>query len=216
MSYQTTIESGPSDGPLYIFAHGAGAPMDSPFMDDMSLRLARLGICVRRFEFPYMSDRRTTGKKRPPDRAPKLLARFAEVVSDAKGPVFIGGKSMGGRMATMLAAEGAEGNVTPLGVVIFGFPFHAPGRDVGDRLDHFKALKTPTLILQGTRDPFGKQEEAGDMLEPHFPSCLTVKWIDNGNHDLTPPKRSDRTPEQNLSEAAEAAAHFMHSHSKGL
>ena len=129
-----------------VLAHGAGAPMDSPFMATMAGLLAERGIEVARFEFAYMARRREEGIKAPPDRAPRLMACFQAVLDEvrrtAPGPVWVGGKSMGGRMATMLAADP---DTAPDGCVVFGYPFHPPGKPEKTRLDHFPALAAPVL-----------------------------------------------------------------------
>lgn len=166
-----------------LLAHGAGAPMDSDFMHTLSAALADEGIRVLRFEFPYMAERRVSGKKRPPDRTPVLLSAFAAALADAGGEqVFIGGKSMGGRMATLLATE-----TRCRGVVCFGYPFHPPGKPLNRRLDHFPALRAPVLICQGERDPFGTLDEVTGW---SLPEQVSLHWLAQGNHDFKAPARS--------------------------
>src|SRR5690606_16450036 len=133
-----------------LLAHGAGAPMDSDFMNAMSEALCERGIAVARFEFPYMARRRVEGGKRPPDRQPVLLAAFADMLQRMPGRCFVGGKSLGGRMASLLAAEGADVS----GVVCFGYPFHPPGKPENTRTAHLPGLSVPMLVCQGERDPF--------------------------------------------------------------
>ncbi len=191
-----------------IRAHGAGAPMDSPFMARMAALQAARGVAVARFEFDYMARRRAEGVKAPPDRAPKLLARFQAVLEDvagrAQGPLWVGGKSMGGRMATHLLA--APGTPAPAGAVVFGYPFHPPGKPERTRLDHFPDLTGPVLICQGERDPFGKREEVAGY---PLPAALTLHWVFDGDHDLKPRKRSGGDQDANLAAAADRAAAFM-------
>ncbi|EPB4565212.1 alpha/beta fold hydrolase, partial [Vibrio vulnificus] len=149
------IIDGPDNGPLFIFAHGAGAPMEHAFMTAVAQGLAKEGIRVVRFNFPYMAKRAEDGKKRPPDRAPKLLEAFSEVIASVTDdPVIIGGKSMGGRMASLLSEH-------PLvkGIACLGFPFHPPGKPEKFKGEHLQTLSKPTLILQGERDTFGTQTE---------------------------------------------------------
>lgn len=191
------------DAPVFVFAHGAGAPADSDFMARMATLLAAAGASTARFEFPYMARRRLDGRRRPPDRQPVLLEAFAQAVAQAGGAerVFIGGKSMGGRMATLLA--GAE---SVRGVVCFGYPFHPPGRPDRLRTAHLETLEQPTLICQGERDPFGRREEVERY--PLSPA-ISVHWLADGDHDLAPRRASGRTHEDNLREAAAAAARFM-------
>src|SRR5947209_5742628 len=130
-------------------AHGAGAGMDTAFMEAFAMGLADRGLRVARFEFPYMAERRKSGKKRPPDREPVLREAWLEVVEQlgADG-LLIGGKSMGGRIASLIADQA---NVA--GLVCLGYPFHPVGKPDRLRVGHLRALRTPTLILQGTRDP---------------------------------------------------------------
>ncbi len=195
-----------------VLAHGAGAPMDSPFMEAMASLLAEHGVSVARFEFPYMARRREEGVKAPPDRAPRLLDHFQEVLRQVRregpsGPVWAGGKSMGGRMATLLAA-GSKGTPegAPEGCVVFGYPFHPPGKPGKTRLAHFPDIAVPVLICQGERDPFGKP---GEVAGYDLPDPVTVAWIGDGDHDLTPRKRSGIDPADNLAGAARRAADFI-------
>src|SRR5207253_2019222 len=140
-----------------ILAHGAGAPMDSSFMSDMAARLAGRGISVLRFEFPYMAQRRLDGGRRPPDPAPKLLECWREVYTQVRrhvaGRLVIGGKSMGGRMASLLADE-----LQADALVCLGYPFYAVGKPEKPRVEHLAELRTPTLIVQGERDALGNRQ----------------------------------------------------------
>lgn len=204
--------AGSSDfGAVLILAHGAGAPMDSPFMELLARQLAEQGVTVFRFEFPYMQKRREDGRKRPPDRAEKLLAAFVDTIGQVRATLspgqalYIGGKSMGGRMASMLAADE---HLTGLfgGVLCFGYPFHPPGKPDNWRIGHFDKLWCPVSIQQGTRDPFGKPEEvAGHSM----PDSVTINWLDGGNHDFLPPKKLAHTQEMLIGQAALNAATFM-------
>ena len=195
---------GPDDAPLTIaLAHGAGAPMDSPFMAEVAAGLAEQGWRVARFEFPYMVRRREDGKKRPPDKQATLLATWHDVVGQLGPPekLVVGGKSMGGRMASLIADEAGAA-----ALVCFGYPFHPPGKPENLRIDHLRDLATPSLILQGERDPFGKPDEVADY--PLSPT-ITLRWIPDGNHDLAPRKRSGHTAEGNLAEALAAVDTFL-------
>jgi predicted alpha/beta-hydrolase family hydrolase len=186
-----------------VLAHGAGAPMDSGFMADMAARLGDRGLAVMRFEFPYMARRRETGKKSPPDRSPVLLESFHEQL-EALGnseSVFIGGKSLGGRMASMLATE-----VKVAGVVALGYPFHPPGKPERTRLDHLPDLRAPMLICQGERDPLGHRSEVAGY---ELPASVQLHWLPDGDHDLKPRKKSGYTHEQNLDDAARAVAAWV-------
>ena len=199
---------------LLLLAHGAGAPMDSDFMNLMADAVAAKGITVARFEFPYMQRRRLDGKKSPPDRAPTLLAHFHAVLSqaDALGlPVWIAGKSMGGRMASMLAADPDYPTETVQGVVALGYPFHPPGKPEKTRTEHLHALGVPMLVCQGTRDPFGKPEEVAGY---GLPAEIRVQWLDTGNHDFKPLKSSGYTQEQLIADAAERISVMVSERSK--
>ncbi len=187
-----------------ILAHGAGAPMDSDFMNQLSAEMVAAGITVVRFEFPYMALRREDGKKRPPNRQPVLLESFAQVVADVvageglQRPLLIGGKSMGGRMATLLAAE----NTTNIdGVCCFGFPFHPPGKPEkqAQRTAHLKDLATPIHIFQGTRDPFGSRDGLNEL---ELGAAVKLHWLEDGDHDLKPRKASGLTQNQHLKASA--------------
>jgi len=175
--------------------------MDSPFMNDVSERFAKLGFRVVRFEFPYMHARRD-GKRKPPDREPILRRTWIEVIDQLGGGenVIIGGKSMGGRMASLVADEaGARG------LLCFGFPFHAPGKHPGGRIAHLADIKTPTLMVQGTRDAFGT---ASEVSQYDLSQSIQFKWIEDGDHSLVPRAKSGRSKEQNLDAAIAAAADF--------
>ena len=196
--------SAPASATL-ILAHGAGAPMDSGWMNDMAARLATHGVNVLRFEFPYMAQRRVDGSKRPPNPAPKLLECWREVYAVVRrhvaGRLAIGGKSMGGRMASLLADElGADR------LVCLGYPFYAVGKPEKPRVEHLAALKTRTLIVQGERDALGNREAVeAYTLAPG----IEVLWLVAGDHDLKPLKVSGFTHEQHLAAAAEKVAAFI-------
>jgi hypothetical protein len=196
------------DGPknataTVVLAHGAGATMDSPFMNTIAEGLAKARVRVGRFEFPYMRARRESGRRGAPDREAVLLDAWREMVArlGGGGRLVIGGKSMGGRIASMVADE-----VGARGLVCLGYPFHPPGRPVGMRTKHLEALRTPALVVQGTRDQFGQREEvAGYKLSPR----IRIVWIEDGDHSFKPRARSGRTEAQNLAEAIAAVSDFI-------
>jgi len=195
-------ESGGVRVPL-VLAHGAGAPMDSDFMNAMAEGLSRGGVRVVRFEFDYMAKRRLDGRRRGPDRAPKLIARFEEVIrelGDASSLV-IGGKSMGGRIASMIA-DTAE----VAGCLCLGYPFHPPGKPDRLRTVHLETLRTPTLIVQGTRDAFGSQAEVDAY---PLSDSIELAWVEDGDHSFKPRKKSGRTFEQNLDAAIDLSLEFI-------
>ncbi|MEM7203223.1 MAG: alpha/beta fold hydrolase [Planctomycetota bacterium] len=194
---------GPETGSLLVLAHGAGAPMDSPFMQTMAEGLAARGLRVVRFEFPYMAERRASGRKRAPNPARVLEAHYAEVVRSLGDPgaIVIGGKSMGGRIASQIAAD-----LGVCGVVCLGYPFHPPGRPTQLRTAHLEDLGTPTLILQGERDTFGgRHEVAGYGLAP----AIEVTWVPDGDHSFKPRVRSGHTEAGNLELAIEAIGAWL-------
>ena len=209
------LTDGPKEGPVYIFAHGAGADMTSEFITQVAEKLAKKGIRVVRFNFPYMMKRKEDGKRRPPDRAPKLMAAYEEVIKELNCPVVIGGKSMGGRMSSMLLAENAlreaEDRLPILGSACLGYPFHAPKKDPKDRLDHLKELTEPLLIIQGTRDALGNEDEVGGYIkEGRINPSIRVNWLEDGDHDLKPRKASGFSHQQHIDSAIEQVAEFVY------
>jgi predicted alpha/beta-hydrolase family hydrolase len=206
----TTVPDFLFDGPetegiIVALAHGAGAPMDSPFMTAMARGLAAAGLRVARFEFPYMRARRVEGRQRPPDREPVLRAAWLAAVEalGGGGRVAVGGKSMGGRMASLIADEAGV-----RGLVCLGYPFHPPGKPERLRTAHLEHLRTPSLIVQGTRDPFGTRAEVeGYALSPG----IRLVWMEDGDHSLVPRVSSGRTEEENFRAAVTAVAGFVRS-----
>ncbi|TIV92932.1 MAG: alpha/beta fold hydrolase, partial [Mesorhizobium sp.] len=167
-----------------LLAHGAGASMDSPSMTATAKALSTAGFQVARFEFHYMAARRY-GHRKPPPRAETVNPEYIKAIADLRargvtGKLIIGGKSMGGRVASMVADEMfAKGEIA--GLVCLGYPFHPPGRPEQLRTKHLLDLKTPALIFQGTRDEFGTKEEVATYgLSP----AIEVVWLEDGDHDL--------------------------------
>jgi len=200
---------GPDDAPVTIaLALGAGAAMDSAFMQAFAEGLAARGLRCVRFEFPYMAQRRDDGKKRPPNRAPILIETWRAVIGHL-GPdnLIIGGKSMGGRIASMVARELEDEGAPVKGLVCLGYPFHPPGKPekVAGRMAHLLDIKTPTLILQGARDTFGGIDQV-----PALPlsDAIRVQWLEDGDHGFKPRKKSGRSEAQNWAEAIDAMAAF--------
>lgn len=196
--------SGPSDSEwTFLLAHGAGAPMDSPFMEAIAHGLAERGIQVVRFEFAYMAKRREDGKKRPPSSGNKLLQEWRDIFAEAPktAKVAVGGKSMGGRLASMLADKlGADA------LVCLGYPFHPPGKPEKLRTEHLQDLKTPSLIAQGERDTFGKREEVETYT---LSSTISVEWLPDGDHSLKPRKKSGHTEAENLTQTCDLIHNFF-------
>jgi uncharacterized protein len=198
------LHDGPKDAAArLVLAHGAGAPMASSFMQTMAEALGDRGIRVTRFEFPYMQARRYSGKRGGPDKQPVLLATYREVIAllGPGAPLCIGGKSMGGRMASMIADEASVH-----GLVCLGYPFHPADKPTQLRVAHLKDLKTPALIVQGTRDELGsRQDVAGYQLSP----SIRIEWIEDGDHSFERLKRSGRTNADAMAEAIDAVADFV-------
>ena len=204
------LHDGPADGPLLVLAHGAGAPMDSVFMNEMAGLLAGLNVHVVRFEFAYMAARRADGKKRPPSRMPGLIEELQQVMARFDtGPLFIGGKSMVGRVASLLAADPQLGDQVS-GLICLGYPFHPPGKPESLRTQHLSAIRCPILVVQGERDPFGN---LADVAGYELPEQMQIFWSSFGNHDLVPPKRSGLTAHENWSQAAHAVRNFIETNS---
>jgi len=160
--------------------------MDSPSMVAIVRALADAGLRVARFEFGYMARRRDAGTRTPPPRSealvPELQVAIAEL--DAAGPLIIGGKSMGGRVASMIADELHHSGAI-VGLLCLGYPFHPQGKPERLRTAHLGTLQTPTLICQGTRDPLGSRDEvAGYVLSKQ----IEMLWLKDGDHDLKPRK----------------------------
>nr|WP_319386227.1 alpha/beta family hydrolase [uncultured Roseibium sp.] len=201
----------PEDEPAatLLMAHGAGAPMDSAFMEKLAGALADEGIAVARFEFAYMAGRRTGGSKRPPPRADRLIGEFQTALQtflkESNGPLLLGGKSMGGRVAAMLGGGGSLPQRVR-GICCFGYPFHPTGKpDAEWRLSPLQESKRPVLILQGDRDPFGSKAELDAVT---LPGDVSLTYLEDGNHDFGPRGKSPATLDGNIRIAAGAVAAF--------
>lgn len=216
-SFQQLIDGPGAALATVLLAHGAGAPMDSPFMQAMASGLAQRGWRVVRFEFPYMAQRRVDGRQRAPDRLPKLLDAFrAQLAQENDGPVFIGGKSMGGRIASLLAAELVPDTSVGsgvLGCLCLGYPFHPPGKPDQLRTDHLATLSIDTLILQGERDAFGKRDEVEGY---NLSSVIDLRWIPDGDHSFKPTRSSGLTQAGNWQLAVQACDQFLRQQLHGM
>ncbi len=199
-----------ANGPaLLVLAHGAGAGQRHPFMVTMARGLAERGIDVATFDFPYMRE-----KRRVPDKAPVLETAFRDAVAEAtrRHPeglrhLFIGGKSMGGRIATHLAAQGLEGLQ---GVVALGYPLHPPGKPDQRRVDHLPAIRVPILIVQGERDAFGTPDELRPIIRG-LPSAVTLHVVAHGDHSLAVPKSTGVPQKEVYATVLDTIASWIHS-----
>jgi predicted alpha/beta-hydrolase family hydrolase len=190
-------------GTVVVLAHGAGTDMTNPLLVAVADALAEHGLPTVRFNFPY-----TERAGRRPDPAPVLEACYRAVVAQVRGDrelsarrLVIGGKSMGGRIASHVADRaGARG------LVCLGYPFHPPRQPQKLRTAHLATLRTPTLIVQGTRDEFGGPDEvAGYALSP----AIRLLWIDGGDHSFKPARGTARSERDNVAAAIAAVADFV-------
>jgi len=199
------FDGDPAAHTTILLAHGAGAAMDTAWMTAVAGKLAERGLRVVRFEFAYMAGRRSGGSRRPPPKVTLLAEEYRAAIAalPGEGRLIIGGKSMGGRVASLIADDlHAERRIA--GLLCLGYPFHPTGKPETLRTGHLAQLRTPTLICQGTRDPFGTQGEvAGYALSP----AIALHWLEDGDHDLKPRKRqTGLTLDDHLSSAADAIA----------
>ena len=184
-----------------ILAHGAGTDKEHPFMAAFAGKLASRGFRVIRFDFPYMIKARDSGKRHPPDRQVVLIEAWQTMIEWVSAEkVIIGGKSLGGRIASLVADK-----MSVQGLVCLGYPFHAPGKPKKPRTEHLATLATPTLICQGTRDPFGRQDEVETY---KLSNTIKFQWLDDGEHSFKPRKNSGKTEEQNFDTAVDAIKKF--------
>jgi len=172
-----------------VLAHGAGAPQQSSFMVGFANGLADRGVDVLTFNFLYTEQRR-----RVPDRTDALEACYRAAIEAARAhlgrdEVFIGGKSMGGRIATHLAAADDAGALGIAGVVLLGYPLHPPGKPDQLRAAHLSRIRVPMLFVQGERDPFGTPDELRRVLEP-LSSQVTLHVVEKGDHSLAPSRQA--------------------------
>jgi hypothetical protein len=189
--------------PTLVLAHGAGAGRDHPWMRQVTQALTAAGLRVVTFNFPYID-----AKRGAPDRPAVLeetIARvWREAAAETPGPMFAGGKSMGGRIASQVAARGGF-DPPAAGLVFFGYPLHPPGRPEQRRDAHLPAITAPMLFLQGTRDPFGAPDEMQALVKT-LGRRARLEIVDGGDHSLVAPKRADP---KSLERAIEMAAAWI-------
>lgn len=190
-----------------MLAHGAGADMNSEWMLLVEKLLLEKEISVKRFNFPYMQKSILDGKRRPPDRQPKLITAFQnEIKKCAKNErIILAGKSMGGRIASYVACD-ANLDKRVIGVICMGFPFHPPKKQEKFRGEHLATINIPTLILQGERDTFGNKDELATYA---FSNKVQVEILPDGDHSFKPRIKSGFSFNQNLQTACNKIVDFL-------
>ena len=191
-----------------VLAHGAGGGQKSRFMIDAARAFAARGISTATFDFPYMAAGRSV-----PDKAPVLEQSWREAIAAARAhgafkdvPLFIGGKSMGGRISSHVAAQHVEGIA---GLVFLGYPLHPPGRPEQRRDAHLPDIREPMLFVQGSRDLFGTADEIRALL-PRLNSRADLFEVADGDHSFkVRVKVTGRKQETVFEEIFETVARFV-------
>lgn len=199
----TIINTASAPKATLLLAHGAGAGIHTHFMTALAEGICRFNITVIRFEFPYMTKARTLGKKHAPNGSATLEKAYRAQIQTAFGPspLFIGGKSMGGRIASQIA------DLQPVrGCICLGYPFHPPRNPSKLRTAHLQQIQTPVCILQGTRDPFGTREE---VLEYSLSPNIQLHFLEYGNHSFETRKKDPIRTDELLQQGSQIAAAFI-------
>ncbi|UUO21817.1 hypothetical protein FGD67_00360 [Colwellia sp. M166] len=194
---------------LIIFAHGAGADMTSDYLETLVALMNTQQLSVLRFNFPYMDKRKLDGKRRPPDRMPVLVASYQSVLAalDTNLPIFIAGKSMGGRVAATLATEQSLMKALNIsGVICLGYPFHPIKKPEKLRLEPLQDAQLPVLILQGQRDALGSELEINSY---QISAHCQLHYFADGDHDLKPRVKSGYNLKQHQSTAIDKIRNFV-------
>lgn len=195
-------KDGPEDSRHKLFlAHGAGAGIKTDFMSHIAKGVSRHGIQVIRFEFPYMEQMRKTGKRRAPNSAKILIETFRQQIANASGTVFIGGKSMGGRIASMIVED-----TKAVGCICLGYPFHPPGKPEKLRTEHLQVTSKPMLIIQGERDPFGTKQEIPNY---NIDGKISIRYLPDGEHSFKARKTSGYKTIDNWNQAVAHIVSFI-------
>jgi predicted alpha/beta-hydrolase family hydrolase len=199
------MPAGSAAAPAVVLAHGAGKDMETPLLVAFADRLAAAGFPTVRFNFPYTEHRR-----RAPDPAPRLEAAYRAVLAALRSDpalrerrVVIGGKSMGGRMASHLAAAGERVD----GLLFLGYPLHPAGRPERIRAAHLRRIDVPMLFLAGTRDPLARLDLLRESLRGIDGATLHV--VEDGDHSFAVRKRSGRDPAAVLDELVAASTDWL-------
>lgn len=193
---------------LFLLAHGAKKGMATPFMETMAKGLVESGVRVVRFHFPFMEESIKKGIKIPADGGKVMRKCFSDLIIHAiekegvpASQIIIGGKSTGGRIASMIADRHKVA-----GLICYGYPFHPPKLPTTMRIRPLKKINTPTLICQGERDPNGRRNE---IMHLGLPESVEIKWISNGDNSFRPGRYSPRSLEENMQEAIDASNAFI-------
>ena len=196
MEFSNFLFNGPKKSKhTIILGHGAGAPMDSDFLNRFAMGLGEKNLRIVRFEFSYMKLIRSSGKKRPPNRLSILKTEWDNVIDYFKETnLIIGGKSMGGRIASIVAAEREYCGFPLKGVICLGYPFHPAGNNDKLRISHLEDMRTPMLICQGERDNLGSRKEVETYT---LSKSIKFHWLKDGDHSFKPRKASGLTTERN-------------------
>ena len=206
MKFDNILINGPKEAKnILLLAHGAGAPMDSVFMNTISGGLNKNGIITIRFEFPYMAKKRL-GKNTFPDKFDELCTFYNKIYLNIKkiNPnknIWLGGKSMGGRVSTVISRS-----LDIKGVIVFGYPFHPINKLDKIRLESLKLSGPPILIIQGTRDKFGTIAE---VKKYKIHKNNTICWIKDGDHSYNTLKKSKLSSEEAIIQAYNQASLFI-------
>ena len=209
LTNNTSLKQKPSFIADFVFAHGAGAGKDSSFIQTLTALLEERGIKVHLFNFDYMEQALLLNKRRPPSQMPLLCENFIEVLkafeqsNQEVRPLFIGGKSMGSRVACEIVEQVRQ---SVSGIIAYGYPFHPAKKPEKSRLTTLTVLAHPCLVVQGEHDALGHQDEIEGF---DIPSNITVEFVPTANHDLKPLKRSGWTEEQALRFAADRTLDFI-------
>lgn len=203
MASERMLWSGEAHESVVVFAHGAGAGPESPFMQAISDNLVAQKIAVLRFEFPYWTEVRRQGKRRPPNPQQQLQLCMQEVAASVGSrPLWLMGKSMGARVAFQVADK-----VAARGAIGLGFPFHPPAKKDRTRTHELYNDCRENLLIHGTHDPFGREDW---VKAQQLPDNLQLSWASHGNHDLVPAKRTGISAQQSWLQVAQRVAQFIH------
>lgn len=197
----------------YVLAHGAGAGMRHPFLEEIASLLFDSGVATFRYQFPYMEARRHR-----PDPAPRLEQTVDVAVAEAARefaglPLFAGGKSMGGRMTSQAFSRAPITGMS--GLVFLGFPLHTPKRPSVSRAAHLSKVTVPMLFVQGTRDDLASLDLVREVCAS-LGTRATIHVVDDGDHSFKVLKRSGRTHEVVMGEICDAATAWMRLVAKGV